>query len=45
MFQEKENKESLELIENRKFMLSYKKSKEQIKNRDFDVWQPKDLNT
>ncbi|MBI2043310.1 hypothetical protein HYT25_02895 [Candidatus Pacearchaeota archaeon] len=30
--------ESLELINDDKFMSSYKKSKEQIKKRDFDNW-------
>ena len=30
--------ESLELMSDEKFMSSYKKSKEQIKNRDFVDW-------
>jgi len=31
-------KESLELMADKKFMESYKSSKEQIKNRDFGDW-------
>ena len=30
--------ESIELMMSKEFMDSYKKSKEQIKNRDFDDW-------
>jgi len=30
--------ESIELMSNPQFMKSYKKAKEQIKNRDFDDW-------
>lgn len=30
--------ESLELMSDEEFMSSYKKSKEQIKKRDFDDW-------
>ena len=30
--------ESIELMMNKEFMDSYKKSKQQIKNRDFDDW-------
>ncbi len=30
--------ESLELMSNKEFMNSYKKAKEQIKNRDFADW-------
>ena len=30
--------ESLDLMSDEDFMNSYKKSKEQIKNRDFDEW-------
>ena len=30
--------ESLELMSDKKFMDSYNKSKEQIKNREFDDW-------
>ena len=30
--------ESLELMANKEFMRSYKKAREQIKNRDFDDW-------
>ncbi len=30
--------ESLELMSDSEFMKSYKKSKEQIKNREFDDW-------
>ena len=30
--------ESLELMEDKEFMESYQKAKEQIKNRDFDNW-------
>jgi hypothetical protein len=30
--------ESLELMSDEEFMKSFKKSKEQIKNRDFDDW-------
>jgi len=30
--------ESLELMENEEFLESYKKSKEEIKNRDFVDW-------
>ncbi len=30
--------ESLELMQDKEFMESYKKAKEQIKKRDFDEW-------
>ena len=30
--------DSLDLMSDKEFMNSYKKSKEQIKNRDFDDW-------
>lgn len=30
--------ESLELMQDKKFMESYKRAKEQIKKRDFDDW-------
>jgi predicted CopG family antitoxin len=30
--------ESLELMSDSDFMISYKKAKDQIENRDFDVW-------
>ena len=30
--------ESLELMSDKEFMKSYRKSKEQIKNRDFEDW-------
>ncbi len=35
----KEKEESLELMENKEFMNSYKKSKNQIKNREFCAWK------
>ena len=30
--------ESLELMSNEEFMISYKKAKEQVKNKEFDSW-------
>ena len=30
--------ESLELMGNEEFMVSYKKAKEQVKNKEFDSW-------
>ncbi|HLD10668.1 MAG TPA: hypothetical protein VJB89_01180 [Candidatus Nanoarchaeia archaeon] len=30
--------ESLELMSNEEFMVSYKKAKEQVKKREFDSW-------
>ena len=30
--------ESIELMDNEEFMISYKKAKEQVKNKEFDSW-------